>query len=91
MAGLQRRVLEQASAVLAVGGAMVYSVCSLAPEEGPELIVDFIARHPNFQVDLTPPAKEPLGGILDDCGFMRTRPDRDETDGFFAVRLKRQR
>jgi 16S rRNA (cytosine967-C5)-methyltransferase len=82
-------MLEQASAAVRVGGAMVYSVCSLAPEEGPEVVAAFIAQHSNFQVDRTPGCAQPLRGALDDCGFLRTRPDRGGMDGFFAARLKR--
>lgn len=37
-AALQRRLLERARARLADDGRLVYAVCSLEPEEGPELV-----------------------------------------------------
>jgi 16S rRNA (cytosine967-C5)-methyltransferase len=89
MAALQRLMLEQASATVRVGGAMVYSVCSLAPEEGPEVVASFIAQHSNFQIDRTPGCVQPLRLAVDDRGFLRTRPDRGGMDGFFGARLKR--
>ena len=89
MAILQRGMLRQAGHEVAVGGVLVYAVCSIAPEEGPETIGAFLADNPDFETDRTLPASEQLRGILDSEGYMRTRPDVDGLDGFFAARLKR--
>ena len=89
IADLQARMLENAAALLAPDGALVYSVCSLAPEEGEAVINRFRARHPQFTVDAEHPRGTALAGLIDADGFMRTRPDRSPYDGFFAVRLKR--
>jgi 16S rRNA (cytosine967-C5)-methyltransferase len=89
IAELQARMLENAAALLAPDGALVYSVCSFAPEEGEVVINRFRARHPQFMVDIEHPRGTPLAGLIDADGFMRTRPDRSPYDGFFAVRLKR--
>ena len=89
MAALQKRMLGRAAAAVAAGGVLVYAVCSIAPQEGPEVIGAFLADNPDFEVDQTPPAAEQLKGILDRDGYMRTRPDIDGLDGFFAARLKR--
>ena len=89
MAALQRRMLGGAAAAVAVGGVMVYAVCSIAPPEGSDIIRAFLAENPDFELDRTPPAAEQLKGILDDDGYMKTRPDIDGLDGFFAARLKR--
>jgi 16S rRNA (cytosine967-C5)-methyltransferase len=89
MAALQRRMLGEAAAVVAVGGVVVYAVCSIAPPEGSDIIRAFLAENPDFELDRTPPAAEQLKGLLDDDGCMRTRPDIDGLDGFFAARLRR--
>jgi 16S rRNA (cytosine967-C5)-methyltransferase len=89
MATLQRRMLEQAAAAVAAEGVLVYAVCSIAPQEGPDVIAAFLAENPDFELDRTPPAAEQLKGILDCEGYLRTRPDVDGLDGFFAARLKR--
>lgn len=89
MAMVQRGMLTQAAAAVAAGGVLVYAVCSIAPQEGPETISTFLADNPDFEIDRTPPAAEQLRGILDPDGYMRTRPDIDGLDGFFAARLKR--
>jgi 16S rRNA (cytosine967-C5)-methyltransferase len=64
-------------------------VCSIAPPEGPDIIRAFLAENPDFELDRTPPAHEQLKGLLDDDGYLKTRPDIDGLDGFFAARLKR--
>lgn len=89
MATLQKRMLEQAAAAVAAGGVLVYAVCSIAPQEGPDIIAAFLAANPDFELDRTPPAAEQLKGILDREGCLRTQPDVDGLDGFFAARLKR--
>jgi 16S rRNA (cytosine967-C5)-methyltransferase len=86
MATLQRRMLEQAAAVVAAQGVLVYAVCSIAPAEGREVINAFLAENPDFVLD-PPPAQ--LSGLLVD-GYLQTRPDIDGSDGFFAARLKRR-
>jgi 16S rRNA (cytosine967-C5)-methyltransferase len=90
MATLQRRMLGQAATAVAAGGVLVYAVCSIAPQEGPDVIGGFLAENPDFELDRAPPAAKQLKGILDRDGYMRTRPDADGLDGFFAARLKRR-
>ncbi|MGH8014458.1 MAG: 16S rRNA (cytosine(967)-C(5))-methyltransferase RsmB, partial [Candidatus Binataceae bacterium] len=89
MARLQRAMLDEAARLLRVGGALVYSVCSVAPEEGPEVMRDFLASHREFKLDATPPIPATLRHVLSDDGTMRTRPDRDRRDGFYAARIVR--
>jgi 16S rRNA (cytosine967-C5)-methyltransferase len=89
MAALQARMLEHAAAAVAVGGILVYAVCSLAPAEGREVIRAFIAKHPEFEIDQSLPTAQHLAGILDHEGYLSTRPDREGLDGFFAARLRR--
>ena len=90
MAAIQTAMLENAAEVVRPLGALVYSVCSLAPDEGSEVVRNFLARHPNFEIDREPPNGRELADVLDQEGFMITRPDRHGLDGFFAARLKRR-
>jgi 16S rRNA (cytosine967-C5)-methyltransferase len=91
MATLQQKMLREVAEVVAVGGALVYAVCSFAPLEGPDQIRAFLADHPNFKIDRTPLEDEYLAKLLDGDGCLRTRPDLGGLDGFFAVRLKREK
>ena len=68
---------------------MVYSVCSLAPEEGIGVVGRFLAQHREFAIYAPATLRESLAGLIDEDGCMRTRPDRGGLDGFFAARLIR--
>ena len=54
IATLQGRMLERAAELLRPGGAIVYSVCSVAPEEGQSVVDAFLRRHRDFVVDPAP-------------------------------------
>ena len=90
MAELQSRMLERAAALVRPGGAIVYSVCSLAPEEGSDVVGNFLRQHPDFEVDMPVSLRESLDGLLDVDGCLRTRPDQGGLDGFFAARMIRR-
>lgn len=47
-AAIGREILDNAAALLAPGGVLVYSTCTFAPEEDEGQIGDFLARHPEF-------------------------------------------
>jgi 16S rRNA (cytosine967-C5)-methyltransferase len=90
MAVLQLAMLRNAAAVLRPGGAMVYSVCSLMPEEGPAVVTEFLAENLQYQIDTQPPAHEQIADLLREDGTMLTRPDHSGLDGFFGARIVRR-
>jgi 16S rRNA (cytosine967-C5)-methyltransferase len=90
MASVQSRMLEPAAALVRRGGAIVYSVCSIAPEEGDGVIGEFLTRHDDFEIDRSVASRAELKEFIDPRGFMKTRPDLGGLDGFFAVRLVRR-
>jgi 16S rRNA (cytosine967-C5)-methyltransferase len=49
--GIQLDLLNQAAPLLKPGGTLVYSTCSLEPEENQELIREFLSAHLNFKLD----------------------------------------
>ena len=83
--GRQREILAAAAGLVRPGGRLVYATCSLEPEENDEVVRDFLAAHPAFEVDTT--AEAPVAP--DDAGFVRCWPHRYGTDGFTAIRLRR--
>jgi 16S rRNA (cytosine967-C5)-methyltransferase len=91
MAAIQSRMLEHAAAIVRRAGAIVYSVCSIAPEEGEGVVGGFLARHRDFEIDRAVAADPVLKDVIDARGFMKTRPDVGGLDGFFAARLVRSR
>ena len=89
LAGIQFTLLRRAAAVLAGGGRLVYSTCSVEREENEEVVGRFLQAHPGMKLvrpDL--PLHTP-----EDCvtmeGFVRTFPHRHQSDGFFAAVLER--
>ncbi len=90
MASLQAQMLDRAAALVRSGGVLVYSVCSLAPDEGPDVVENFLAQHHEFAIDMPTSLHESLNGLLNADGCLTTRPDRGGLDGFFAARLTRR-
>jgi 16S rRNA (cytosine967-C5)-methyltransferase len=90
MAALQSRMLEHAAELVRRGGAIVYSVCSIAPEEGDGVVDRFLAIHGDFAIDRSIAAGAMLKDVVDARGFMRTQPDIGGLDGFFAARMIRR-
>ncbi len=94
LAALQDRLLAAAIEMTAPGGILVYAVCSLQPEEGPERIAAlFAADAPVARVPVK--AEEVCGRAdwLSPEGDLRTLPchltDLGGMDGFYACRLRR--
>ncbi len=85
----QGRILANAAARVKPGGVLLYSTCSVMPEENDGVVAAFLDKHPGFA-----PARPPAGfppGAVDDFGFFRTFPHRHGTDGFFGALLARRR
>jgi 16S rRNA (cytosine967-C5)-methyltransferase len=90
MATLQLKMLESAAALVKPSGAIVYSVCSIAPEEGTGVVDAFLGAHREFEIDRRPPNYEAIKDLLDERGALKTRPDIGSLDGFFAMRMLRR-
>jgi 16S rRNA (cytosine967-C5)-methyltransferase len=83
--GRQRDLLAALAPLVAPGGALVYAVCSLEPEETEEVVRDFLAGHSQFEVAPLPDWCERFRA----GSFVRTLPERDGGDGFFVASLRR--
>jgi 16S rRNA (cytosine967-C5)-methyltransferase len=94
-AQLQARLLARLASWLIVGGVLVYSVCSLEPEEGERVIADFLAANPDFSIDPPRPGELPDFVTPTPGGFVRILSGLLESDGgldgFFIARLVRAR
>ncbi len=87
MGALQRTIIVSAASLVKPGGLLVYSTCSLEPEENDALIERFLAEHPDFT--LAPPPAGVVPDVVLDAGRLRVLPQRHGTDGAFAARLRR--
>lgn len=88
---LQSKLLDRAVGWLKAGGTLVYSVCSLEPQEGEAQVSTFLQRHAQFRVD--PPTDLPSFVTIAPEGWVRILPGLLEAegglDGFFTARLVR--
>jgi 16S rRNA (cytosine967-C5)-methyltransferase len=87
MSALQKQILRAAAGVVQTGGLLVYSTCSLEPEENDAQIDSFLADNSNFVLE--PPPEGTVSPDLLDDGRLRVLPQRHGTDGAFAARLRR--
>lgn len=80
----QKQLLLNASRVVKPGGRLVYSTCSVEPEENELVVQTFLENNINFSlIDL------PFGNALTIPGTARTWPQQQDTDGFFVASLQR--
>jgi 16S rRNA (cytosine967-C5)-methyltransferase len=89
LASLQARLLDAAARTVRPGGRLVYSVCSLEPEEGPEVVQRFLQRRPDYHIDEPGDVPEALVDRSSGLPCLRTHPQRHGLDGFFAAVLQR--
>jgi 16S rRNA (cytosine967-C5)-methyltransferase len=87
MAAIQRGILSSAAELVKPGGLLVYSTCSLEPEENDEQVKYFLDRHPGWIID--PPPEGAVPATVLDNGLLRVLSQRHGTDGAFAARLRR--
>ena len=84
---LQRKILWAASKYINPGGVIIYSTCSIEPEENWMVIDAFLKNNSKFSIQnakIFIPEE-----YVDDKGAMFTFPPKHHIDGGFAFRLKR--
>lgn len=82
---IQLDILENACKYLKSGGTLVYSTCTVFPEENEKNIERFISQHPDFYLD-----PFGVGEIFAKSGMITLLPHIHKTDGFFIAKLKRK-
>jgi 16S rRNA (cytosine967-C5)-methyltransferase len=87
----QAALFHHVSQYLKPAGRMVYSVCSMEPEENEAVVSTFMDDHPEFKI-LNNAAYLPdhARSLMDERGFFRSLPHRHAMDGFFAVCMEKQ-
>ncbi len=91
LAERQKRLLKNLLRFLKPSGRLVYSVCTLEPEETTEVVEWFLNNHNNMCIEgadkILPKNCAPLA---DKNGCLQTLPQRHNMDGFFAVRFRKR-
>lgn len=84
---LQKRLLRKAADCVKSGGRLIYSVCTVTPEENESVVAELLTSRPEFT--RIPPEGIPPE-LVDADGFFRTFPHRHATDGFFGALFSRR-
>ena len=82
----QLAILRNASKAVKRGGRLIYSTCSLEPEENEQVVAEFLSG----EVDLRIAPPNIAAELLTPRGFVRTSPAKHDMDGFFAAVLERR-
>ena len=88
MGALQRALLRASAPSVRVGGLLIYSTCSLEPEENDAQVESFLADQKGAFA-LEPPPEGAVDASALDAGRLRVLPQRHGADGAFAARLRR--
>nr|WP_314090031.1 RsmB/NOP family class I SAM-dependent RNA methyltransferase [uncultured Shinella sp.] len=98
LARLQERLLRHALTLVKPGGELVFSNCSLDPDEGEDMVSRVLADNADWRIIPADPADWPgLEDAVSPRGELRTTPamlpatgdHAGGLDGFYAVRLRK--
>ena len=81
---IQYDILENVQNYLKVGGTLVYSTCTILPDENENNINKFLENHKNFK--LVPFS---VGDLEVESGMITLLPHTHHTDGFFIAKLEK--
>lgn len=82
---LQADILDGAARCVRPGGLLVYSTCTIEPEENELQVAAFLERHPDFAREALPVAIPQTA-----TGDYLSLPQQTGMDGAYAARLRRQ-
>jgi 16S rRNA (cytosine967-C5)-methyltransferase len=84
---LQYEILSEISKYLKVGGSLLYSTCSLLPEENENIVEEFLKKHTNFETQ-----EVPFPDLGENIPFKGKRylPHKVDSEGFTVFLLKKK-
>ena len=82
---IQFAILSNCSRYVKRGGILVYSTCTVFPEENEKNVEKFLIQHKDFELE-----GFEFGSISCPSGMLSLYPDIHHTDGFFVARMKRK-
>jgi len=85
---LQKELLTQTAKWVKPGGTLVYATCTLNSRENEEVIHWFCDRHSHWQI-VPPVSHSPVASFVSPQGWVKILPHRQQMDGFFMVKLKK--
>ena len=90
LAPLQRDILQNCAKFVKVGGLLVYSTCTILPEENEKQVREFLNHNPQFAPDTDDSwLPEKYRPLMKD-GMLQLLQHRDGIEGFFIARMRRK-
>ena len=86
---IQKKILENASKYVKVGGTLIYSTCTIQDSENIDVVKEFLEKNKNFE--LVPIEEVRVDLDNQEKGFMKIYPNVHDMDGFFISKLIRVR
>jgi 16S rRNA C967 or C1407 C5-methylase (RsmB/RsmF family) len=98
MKGIQRVLIRKGFELLRAGGVMVYSTCTLQPEENEQVLSEFLEEYDGASlepVDLPLERSDPVTSWKGDsyegvADALRIHPSDTGTEGFFVAKIRKQ-
>ena len=88
LAKIQLELLEKSAGLVKVGGYVVYSTCTIEPEENIDVVNKFLEKNSNFE--LINVKGEIQDSLIDENGCAQSFPNKHNMDGAFAAKLVRK-
>lgn len=90
LSNLQKTILTNAASYVKPGGVLLYSTCTINPEENVENAKWFLA-HSDFEIeDITEYVPNGLKGSMIDKGMLQLVPGQVQCDGFFIAKFRKK-
>ena len=83
---IQSAILNNSARYVRPGGTLVYSTCTILPEENEQVAQAFLAEHTDFTMSPIE-LPQPVGTT---SGALTLWPQRHDTDGFYICRMTRR-
>ncbi|MDD6681983.1 MAG: 16S rRNA (cytosine(967)-C(5))-methyltransferase RsmB [Clostridiales bacterium] len=86
---IQEKLLNTCCQYVKRGGTLVYSTCSMLPEENCQQVEKFLADHPEFEIAPLPASFDEKFKAQYTAAGLQLLPHRDGVEGFFIARMRR--
>lgn len=86
---IQKKILDNASRYVKIGGIIVYSTCTIFDTENTDIVKKFIEENENFELVKIDEVNVDLEN--QEKGYLKIYPNIHGMDGFFIAKLKRIR
>ena len=88
---LQLAILESASKAVKPGGVLVYSTCTIMPEENTQIVNQFLASNNDFVLEDIHKYLPFKMKTKQKTKTLQLMPYEDNTDGFFIARMLKKK